>query len=389
MPVVPARILPAIVVSQFAATSLWFAGNAVMPDLQRAAGLPASAVGDVTIAVQLGFIAGTLVFAWLALADRHSPRLIFFLCALAGAAANGATLATGGEYLPLLAVRFATGVFLAGLYPVGMKIASGWYDRDLGLALGWLVGALVLGTALPHLIRGLGGGLPWQGVIVAVSVIAVAGGVVMLALVPDGPHLKPGAGFDPTALATIFRSADFRASAFGYFGHMWELYAFYAFLPVLLAARLGAAAAAVSLWSFAAIAAGVVGCIGGGYLSRRAGSLRVARLQLSASGLCCLVSPLAFLAPLPVFLAFLLAWGVVVAGDSPQFSALNARFAPPQRIGSALTIANCIGFSITIVSIALLARLIGIAGPQYAFLMLLPGPVLGLAALRRLAGRQA
>ncbi|MDN2578679.1 MFS transporter [Aquibium sp. ELW1220] len=387
MPVVPARILPAIVVSQFAATSLWFAGNAVMPELQRAAGLPVSAVGDVTIAVQLGFIAGTLVFAWLAIADRYSPRMIFFLCALAGAAANAATLATGGEYLPLLVVRFATGFFLAGLYPVGMKIASGWYDRDLGLALGWLVGALVLGTALPHLIRGLGGDLPWQGVILAVSAIAVAGGMAMLVLVPDGPHLKAGAGFDPTAFATIFRSADFRASAFGYFGHMWELYAFYAFLPVLLAARLGGDAALVSLWSFAAIAAGFLGCMGGGYLSRAIGSVRVARLQLSASGLCCLVSPLAFLAPVPLFLAFLMFWGVVVAGDSPQFSALNARFAPPRLVGSALTIANCIGFSITIVSIALLARLIGIAGPQYAFLMLVPGPILGLAALRRLAVR--
>ncbi len=386
MPAVPARILPTIVISQFAATSLWFAGNAVMPDLQRSAGLPASAVGDITIAVQLGFIAGTLVFAWLAIADRYSPRMIFFLSTLAGAAANAATLQTGGEYVPLLAARFATGFFLAGMYPVGMKIASGWYDRDLGLALGWLVGALVLGTALPHLIRGLGGDLPWQGVILSVSAISAAGGLAMLVLVPDGPHLRRTT-FDPTAIATIFRSADFRASAFGYFGHMWELYAFYAFLPVLLAARLGGDAAIVSMWSFAAIAAGFVGCAAGGALSRRVGSVRVASVQLSASGLCCLASPLAFLAPVPLFLAFLLSWGVVVAGDSPQFSALNARSAPPRFVGSALTIANCIGFSITIVSIALLARLIEIAGPQYAFLMLVPGPILGLVALRRLAGK--
>jgi MFS family permease len=384
LPAVPARILPTIVISQFAATSLWFAGNAVMPDLQRSAGLPASALGNITIAVQLGFIAGTLVFAWLALADRFSPRIIFFLSTLAGAAANAATLTSGGEYLPLLAARFATGFFLAGMYPVGMKIASGWYDRDLGLALGWLVGALVLGTALPHLIRGLGGDLPWQGVIVSVSVITIVGGFAMLVLVPDGPHLRGAATFQPTAFATIFRSADFRASAFGYFGHMWELYAFYAFLPVLLAARLGSDAAAVSVWSFAAIAIGFLGCVAGGYLSRSAGSARVAQLQLSASGLCCLVSPLAFLAPLPVCLAFLLFWGVVVVGDSPQFSTLNARFAPTRLVGSALTIANCIGFSITIVSIALLAWLIEIVGPQYAFLMLVPGPVLGLVALGRL-----
>jgi len=384
---VPVRILPTIVISQFAATSLWFAGNAVLPDLQRTAGLPSSAVGNITIAVQFGFIAGTLVFAWLAVSDRYSPRIIFFLSALAGATANATTLASGGELLPLLVARFATGFFLAGMYPVGMKIASGWYDRDLGLALGWLVGALVLGTALPHLIRGLGGDLPWQGVILSVSAISVAGGLAMLVLVPDGPYLKTGAKFDPTAFAAIFRSADFRASAFGYFGHMWELYAFYAFLPVLLAARLGTGDAAVSVWSFAAIASGFLGCIAGGYLSRTTGSARVAFAQLSASGLCCLVSPLAFVAPLPIFLAFVLFWGVVVAGDSPQFSTLNARFAPSKLVGSALTIANCIGFSITIVSIALLARLIEAAGPQYVFLALVPGPVLGLAALNRLVGR--
>jgi MFS family permease len=380
LPAVPARILPTIVISQFAATSLWFAGNAVIPDLQRSAGLPASAVGDITIAVQLGFIAGTLVFAWLAVADRYSPRIIFFLSTIAGAVANAATLAGGGEFLPLLAARFATGFFLAGMYPVGMKIASSWYDRDLGLALGWLVGALVLGTALPHLIRGLGGDLPWQSVILSVSAVSIAGGLAMFLLVPDGPHLRAGAKFDP---------ADFRASAFGYFGHMWELYAFYAFLPLLLAARLGGDAATVSVWSFVSIATGFLGCMAGGYLSRRIGSARVAYMQLSASGLCCLVSPLAFLAPLPMFLAFLLLWGVVVAGDSPQFSTLNARYAPLTLVGSALTIANCIGFSITIVSIALLAWLIEIAGPQYVFLMLVPGPVLGLAALRRLAAKPA
>lgn len=389
MPAVPARILPTIVLSQFAATSLWFAGNAVMPDLSRSAGLPESAVGDVTIAVQLGFIAGTLVFAWLALADRYSPRRLFFLSTLAGAAANAATLAASGELLPLLAARFATGFFLAGMYPVGMKIASGWYERDLGLALGWLVGALVLGTALPHLIRGLGGDLPWQGVILSVSAIAVAGGLAILLLVPDGPHLRAGAKFDPAAFVEIFRSPDFRASAFGYFGHMWELYAFYAFLPVLLAARLGGDGAAVSVWSFAAIGAGFLGCTLGGYLSRRIGSARVAFMQLGASGLCCLVSPLAFAAPLPVFLGFLLFWGVVIVGDSPQFSTLNARFAPPALVGSALTIANCIGFSITIAAIALLARLIDAVGPQYVFLILAPGPALGLAALKRLAVRPA
>jgi predicted MFS family arabinose efflux permease len=264
-----------------------------------------------------------------------------------------------------------------------MKIASGWYQRDLGNALGLLVGALVVGTAFPHLLRGLGQALPWGTVLVAVSAIAALGGLAMLVLVPDGPHLARGAKFDPRALAVIFRSRDFRASCFGYFGHMWELYAFWAFVPVVLAAQAGAALN-VPLWAFAVIAAGFVGCAGGGLLSLRAGSARVAFVQLAASGLCCVLSPLAFGAPTPVFLAFLVFWGVVVVGDSPQFSALNARYAPRALVGSALTIGNCIGFSITIASIQLLSAFASSVHPAWLFVALAPGPALGLLALRPL-----
>ena len=381
------HILPAIVASQFAGASLWFAGNAILPDLQRRAGLPAEALGNVTAAVQLGFIAGTLTFAFFALADRFSPRRLFLLCALLGAAFNAATLILGAELWTLLMIRFATGFFLAGIYPVGMKIAAGWFDRDLGRALGFLVGALVVGTAFPHLVRALGGSLPWEGVLLAVSIIAAGGGVLMYALVPDGPYLKAGAAFDAGAFAAIFRSPDFRASSFGYFGHMWELYALWAFVPAYLVALYGPAPVAsgdISLLTFLVIAAGALGCIVGGLASLRWGSARMAFLQLAASAACCLLSPLAILAPYPVALAFLLLWGIVVAGDSPQFSALNARFAPPHLVGSALTIVNCIGFAITIVSIQLLNATIGTLGPQYLFLLLLPGPVLGLVALMRL-----
>jgi predicted MFS family arabinose efflux permease len=293
----PSRILPVIILSQLAGTSLWFAGNAVLPDLQARLGLPDSVLGHMTTAVQAGFIAGTLVFAVLAVSDRYSPRATFLACALLGAACNAATAALGGEVALLLAARFATGFFLAGIYPVGMKIASGWYQRDLGKALGFLVGALVLGTALPHLVRGLGQSLPWQVVMLSVSAIAAAGGVLMYAAVPDGPYLKPGSPIEPRALATIFKSNGFRASSFGYFGHMWELYAFWAFVPPLLAAyalRAGATGLDVSLLSFAVIAAGAVGSMAGGHFSLRYGSARVAGLQLAASGLCCLLSPLMF-----------------------------------------------------------------------------------------------
>ena len=232
----PARILPVIVASQFAGTSLWFAGNAVVGDLQEKWGLAADAVGHTASAVQAGFICGTLVFAFLSLSDRYSPRKLFFVCSLLGAAANLGVHVADGGLDALLASRFLTGFFLAGVYPVGMRIAAGWYRSGLGHAIGLLVGALVLGTAFPHALKAAGHALPWEAITIAVSMIAAAGGALMLWLVPDGPYVTTAARFDPRALAKIFRSRAFRASAFGYFGHMWELYAFWAFVPVVLAA---------------------------------------------------------------------------------------------------------------------------------------------------------
>jgi MFS family permease len=378
----PFWILPIIIFSQFAGTSLWFAGNAVLGDLQRQWGLPSDALGTVTSAVQLGFIAGTLSFACFAVSDRFSPRKVFFLCSLLGALSNLAGFLLAGGLTALLAFRFATGFFLAGIYPVGMKIAAGWYQRDLGNAIGFLVAALVLGTAFPHLLKGIGQNPSWTAVTVSVSGLAALGGLLML-LVSDGPHLTQGAKFDPRALAVIFRSRPFRASAFGYFGHMWELYAFWAFLPVVLTAHAGAGEGALnnSFWAFSVIAAGAVGCAAGGLISLKAGSAPVAFIQLLASGICCVVSPLLFNAPTAVFLAFLLVWGAAVVGDSPQFSALNAHNAPKELVGSALTIANCIGFSITIVSIQLLDYLARFVSAGYIFLPLAVGPALGLVAL--------
>lgn len=380
---VPRRILPAIVVSQFAGTSLWFAGNAVLPDLQRREGFPADALGNMTTAVQLGFICGTLVFAIFAISDRWSPRRVFVGCALLGAAFNAAILIAGASLWPLLLLRFMTGFFLAGIYPVGMKIASGWFDRDLGHALGFLVGALVLGTAAPHLI---GGNLPWEALTITVSIIAAAGGLLMHALVPDGPRLRSGTRFNPAALVAIFQSPEFRASSFGYFGHMWELYAFWAFLPVYIGTYFGMHASAwkISSWCFAVIGVGAIGCMIGGLFSLRLGSARVGAIQLAASGCCCLLSPLAFALPQTGMLAFLLLWGIVVVGDSPQFSALNAQNAPSHLVGSGLTIVNCIGFAITIVSIQLLQAALPAIGAQYMFLMLAPGPLFGILGLSRL-----
>jgi MFS family permease len=305
--------------------------------------------------------------------------------------ANAALLAAPPGAGSLLLLRFATGFFLAGIYPVGMKIAAGWYDHGLGRALGYLVGALVLGTAFPHLMRASGTHLPWQQVVAWVSVLALSGGAAMLALVPDGPHLPRGSGFDPRALAVIFRSRQFRASACGYFGHMWELYTFWAFVPLALLAYGQAQGIAinVSLWSFAIIAVGAPACAVGGLVSSRTGSAPVAALMLAVSGLCCLLSPLLFEAGLPLYLAFLLLWGLSVVSDSPQFSALNAAHAPREYVGSALTVVNSVGFLITVISIQLTDLLLTSVDPRYVFWLLVPGPILGLWAFRPLlrAGR--
>jgi MFS transporter, DHA1 family, inner membrane transport protein len=389
LPPVPRRILPAIALSQFAGTSLWFSLNAVLPDLQQRADLPDSALGGLTAAVQIGFIAGTLVFALLAVADRFSPRLVFFACSLVGAALAAATAllqpSMPAFLLAQVLLRFATGFVLAGIYPVGMKIAAGWYAGGLGWALGVLVGALVLGTAAPFGLRAIGAAWPWEQVLWGVAVFAAFGGVVMALLVPDGPYLRRAPRIDPRALAVIWRDARVRASAFGYFGHMWELYAFMVLVPAIVLHRWPElSAAGQSGWVFAAIAAGAPGCVLGGLASRRIGGARVATGLLITGAACGLASPWLLDAPAPLWVAWLLLWGFAVAGDSPQFSALTAQNAPREWVGSVLTFVNSIGFAITVASILLFTTLTQQVGLAAALPWLAVGPLLGVWAMRLL-----
>ena len=380
------HILPTIVIAQFCCTSLWFAGNAVMGDLVEAFGLSASALGHLTSAVQFGFISGTLLFAVLTIADRFSPSYVFFVCALAGALCNYGLTGAWNTPTSLLAIRFATGFFLAGIYPVGMKIAADYYDKGLGKSLGFLVGALVLGTAFPHILKGLGTDWPWRNVLLFTSIIAATGGLAMLLFVADGPNRRPGQALDLAAAFRVFRQPQFRAAAFGYFGHMWELYAFWAFVPVSLvyyqSVHPGEGGFNVPLWSFLVIGIGGLGCVLAGYLSARFGPKLIAALALAGSGLLCVVSPLLFMIPSAgLFIAFLLLWGLLVVADSPLFSTMVAHNAPAESKGSALTIVNCIGFAITIVSIQLLSVLQQEWLLSYSFILLSIGPALGLWAL--------
>ncbi|WP_276390101.1 MFS transporter [Eudoraea chungangensis] len=377
-------ILPIIVIAQFCCTSIWFAGNAVMGDLVGNYGLPENVLGHLTSAVQMGFIIGTLVFAILTIADRFSPSKVFFTSAFLASLCNLGILLEVNSLLSILLLRFFTGFFLAGIYPVGMKIAADYYDKGLGKSLGFLVGALVLGTAFPHLAKELMAGHPWKFVLVLTSTLAVLGGFLMFLLVPNGPFREAGNGLELSAFIRVFRNRKFRSAAFGYFGHMWELYAFWAFVPIILKTYSFSHSEAIfniPLWSFLTIAMGGLACVIGGYLAQIAGTKRIALLALLLSALCCLLSPWMFtLASEGLFLAFLLFWGMVVVADSPLFSTLVAKNAMAEIQGTALTIVNCIGFSITIISIQLLNHLYAITNPVYIYTILAFGPILGILA---------
>lgn len=356
-----------------------------MDDLVTTFGLEASAVGLLTSAVQLGFIVGTLVFAILTIADRYSPSIVFMASAFSGALFNAAIIWEGHQLESILLFRFLTGFFLAGIYPVGMKIAADYYEKGLGKSLGFLVGALVLGTAFPHLLKDLSGSLPWKAVILITSSLAVLGGMLMKILVPDGPYRSPGQGSDLAACVNVFRQRDFRAAAIGYFGHMWELYAFWAFVPVMLSTYNLAHPTAeinVPLMSFLIIAAGTPSCIIAGHITQRVNTKSIATFALGLSAICCLLSPLMFsLSSELFFIGFLVFWGIVVIADSPMFSALVAFHAPAALTGTALTIVNCIGFALTIVSIQLLSGLQHYVPSPYTYLVLAIGPLLGLLVL--------
>ncbi len=381
-----------IVFAQLLGTSLWFSANSAADDLVRSWQIQPSDIGTLTNAVQLGFILGTLVFSLSGLADRFPASRIFAVCALLGAGCNAAFALLADSLASGIPLRFAVGFCLAGVYPLGMKLVVTWVPERAGAALAWLVGMLTLGTALPHGIRLAGSGLPWQLAILVSSALALLAAGLIFRL-GDGPHLARRHGAPPLRLGRVlytFSVPAFRASAFGYFGHQWELYAFWTIAPALIVASGLAAPGTLSLsgLAFATVGIGALGCVAGGFLSQRIGSARVAALALAASALCCAVFPFTGAWPDELRIGLLLLWGFSVVADSPHFSALSARAAPPEIVGSALAFQNAIGFAITMVSIQLATRWIGDWGLSIAWL-LLPGPLLGLLGLFPLWRRPA
>jgi MFS family permease len=363
----------------------WFSASAVVPQLRAEWGLSGSAAAWLTIAVQLGFVCGALVSSFLNLSDIVSPRHVILGGSLGAAAANALLGAAGGAAagIPL---RFATGFFLAGVYPPALKLMSTWFKRGRGIALGTLVGALTVGSAMPHLVNGLGG-LQWTVVIYATSALTLGGGLVGGLAVKDGPFPFPRAIFDPRQTGRVFANRGVRLACLGYFGHMWELYAMWAWFVVFFSEALASeetASPAAAYAAFAVIGIGGLGCWTGGVLGDRWGRTRTTALMMAVSGSCALLIGFLLGAPVWVVLLIGLVWGFTVVADSAQFSTMVTELADQAYVGTALTLQLAVGFTLTVATIWLIPLLVSASSWGWAFTFLAPGPALGVLAMLRL-----
>lgn len=386
------RSIALLVIAEVAGMSLWFTSSAILPDMAAEAVISPFRQALLSAGVQGGFVVGALAVAISGIADRLDPRRVFAVSAVAAALINAVLLVApiGGD-LAILA-RLLTGALLAGVYPVGMKIAAGWGTRDRGLLIGLLVAALTLGTAAPYLAAYLGGA-DWRATVTAVSVLAAIGGLLILAA-GLGPHHATAPRFTPAAAKLAWTDKRIRRAYLGYLGHMWELYAMWAWIGAAGAASFAvtldgdAAASLGKLAAFLAIALGAVACVAGGALADRFGKANVTIAAMAVSGAAALLTAATFGGPPWLTFALVLVWGIAIIPDSPQFSAIVADAAPPHLAGSLLTLQTALGFALTIATVQLTPLAADRFGWPAVLAVLAIGPLLGILAMIPLRRRQ-
>ena len=381
-----------IVIAQMFGTSLWFSTNGVLKQIEQIWSLSNSDLGLLTNSVNFGFIVGTLLFSVSGFADKFKPSRIVMFCCFLGATFNAFIVLEEISFTSVIFSRLVVGMALAGIYPIGMKLIISWNPQKASNTLGLLVGMLVLGSSLPYLIRALGISFEWQYTVILTSGLCYIAGVTIY-LLGDGPHLvtnkKPSFQLSDQ-FRQLLKNRKYVASAVGYFGHMWELYAFWTCVPILTAIsvsqhQINNQEFIVSFLSFLIIGLGFIGCVLGGILAKSLNSSRVASLSLTLSLFICLIYPL--LGNLNFFLdlVLLMLWGFFVISDSPQFSAISASVCPQHLVGSALTAQNCVGFSISMVTVFLTTHFYESLGLYFVWI-LLPGPIIGLIFFSRQFG---
>jgi MFS family permease len=384
--VTPQRALTRLAIALTLSMSTWFSASAVIPQLRGEWDLSRGTAAWLTIAVQLGFVAGALLTSVGNLADVLPPHVVILIGSVGAAAANLLLVVSDGpeSAIPL---RFATGFFLAGVYPPAFKLMATWFRRGRAFALGTLVAAITVGSALPHLVNGIGG-LDWQLVIVATSLLTLVGGFIAWRLVPEGPYPFPRAVFDPRQAGQVFRNRGVRLASLGYFGHMWELFAMWAWFLLFFRDGHGAGGTEAAYATFAVIGIGAIGCIVGGLLAERIGRAEAAAAAMLVSGTCAIVIGLVVDASTWLLLAFGLVWGFSVIADSALFSTLVTEYADQAYVGTALALQLAIGFALTAATIWLIPILEDDFGWKWAFAFLAPGPLLGVLAMLRLSSLQ-